>query len=75
VPISALTLTTQWCEAWIGSGAPVRAHDIRAGAALAVAGLRRRATRSSATLRTSPAGCTGFAAKLRGAGTEIDVHP
>ena len=37
---SAPTAITPWCEACLGlSGAPVRAHDIRAGAAMVVAGL------------------------------------
>jgi len=57
------------------SGAPVRAHDIRAGAALAVAGLGAEGYTVVSDASHIARGYDGFAAKLRGIGADIDAHP
>lgn len=56
---------------WL-SGAPVRAHDIRAGAALAVAGLRAQGETVVADAHHIDRGYERFVEKLRGVGADIE---
>ncbi|MEZ5234623.1 MAG: UDP-N-acetylglucosamine 1-carboxyvinyltransferase [Acidimicrobiales bacterium] len=56
---------------WL-SGAPVRAHDIRAGAALAVAGLRAQGETVVADAQHIDRGYERFVEKLRGVGADIE---
>jgi UDP-N-acetylglucosamine 1-carboxyvinyltransferase len=57
-------------QAWL-SGAPVRAHDIRAGAALVVAGLRAEGETLVADAYHLDRGYEDLVAKLRGIGADV----
>ena len=56
------------------SGAPVRAHDIRAGAALAVAALRAQGETVIGDAQHIDRGYEDFAGKLRAIGADLDAE-
>ena len=73
MPTSAPTATTPWCAACLGcSGAPVRAHDIRAGAALVVAGLAAEGETIIAGAHHVDRGYDDLVGKLRSVGADIE---